>query len=359
MANPNTIPFKHYQDIHIADETVRSQFISQFTAGHYTEALNILSSNATQLGGKAFIAAAINPIIAGISVIQNLYYDSAPSGFDEDFAQMQAVINDLLNAGEWSNSQAYEKNNFVYNSNNEWYMCIADVDAGTPLTDDTHWLFLGLIGPQGTPGIEVSMKYEWDSSTQYEVNDAVTYGGNTIWVAQQANTNVTPGSDETTWVRLLSAPADLIHVGDTEPENKYNNSVWFQTDVSIDDISTTGPIPGTFKRYVEEAGAWEEMYPYLPFTQIVDRASYRPAIYTTTTTIVASGWQDNSYTCTNVTIDDNSIVQIYPVLPYNSAQVVMYGSLSMQSVVNNNFTLTTNLASENRVDIPIQIVIVQ
>ena len=92
MANPNTIPFKHYQDIHIADETIRNQFISQFTAGHYTEALNILSSNATQLDGKAFIAAAINPIIAGISVIQNLYYDSAPSGFDEDFATVNPYL---------------------------------------------------------------------------------------------------------------------------------------------------------------------------------------------------------------------------------------------------------------------------
>ena len=56
MANPNNLPYLRYQDIQIPDVQLRTQFQQFFQTGNYVEAISILSGNAAQLQGKAFIA---------------------------------------------------------------------------------------------------------------------------------------------------------------------------------------------------------------------------------------------------------------------------------------------------------------
>lgn len=357
MANPNTIPFLHYQDIHIDDQTLRTQFMAQFSQGNYAQALQLLDENENQLEGKVLRAEALNYLISGINTIQNLYYNAAPSGFDSDWEIMQAEIDDFLVAGEWSNTEDYETNNFVYDSDHKWYMCIADATSGTPLTDTTKWLFLDLTGEQGTPGINVTLKYDWDDSVNYQLNDATVYDGK-LWVALQNNTNVTPGTDNSTWIQLLSSEMEYIHVGSTEPSVKHDNSVWFQTDVDISTISDTEPVTGVFKRYIAQIGSWEEMYPFTPFTQVSDKTSYKNIIANIITTIPASGWTNNRWTYTDSRIGgSNSIVEIVPGTNYSENERRMYNSLDIEPSTG-SFVLTTNLVEASRVEITIRILII-
>ena len=52
MPNPNKLPSYHYQDIQIPDVSLRQQLQQYWSSGQYSEALSLLSTNATQLKGN-------------------------------------------------------------------------------------------------------------------------------------------------------------------------------------------------------------------------------------------------------------------------------------------------------------------
>lgn len=65
----------------------------------------------------------------------------------------------------------------------------------------------GAVGPQGAPGGIVNWLGEWDSVTNYVINDAISHNGSS-YVALANNINVEPGVDagwETSWMILAEA----------------------------------------------------------------------------------------------------------------------------------------------------------
>lgn len=65
-----------FENIHISDDTLYQQFLSYYSEGNYSDALNLLSSNA-QLVKKITSATNINLIISNIMAMEQLYSDNS------------------------------------------------------------------------------------------------------------------------------------------------------------------------------------------------------------------------------------------------------------------------------------------
>lgn len=350
MPNPNTIPYYRHQDIQMPDVALRTQFNQYIGQGAYQQAVNLLVNNQTQLEGKKYTAEIIQAIADGIVALETLYNDATTVYLNSLMAQYTGLINNFISRGAWTNSVQYTPYNFVV-YNNDVYMAIQQPPIGTVPTNEQYWLHVGLRGPKGAPGIDVTMRYDWSNSVVYQPNDLVVWN-NDIYVALQQNVGVEP-SDETNWLLFLKIIRDGIWVGPNPPVTYGGNSVWFQTEQDPRQVSGTDPMIGQLKRYIVSEGIWDEMYPDTLFTLVNGRENYHPVPYEESVTISAGDWASGSWTYTNNLILDTSFVSVLPEAGYTTQQTELYNSLSL-SVNLGGFTLTTDLTP---VDISIRVYI--
>lgn len=350
MPNPNTLEWLHYQDIQIPDVTLRQQFRQYMQTGQYAQALAILTNNAAQLKGKAYIADTINTIINGVVNLQERYNTGVTVYLTDLVTQFNTLIDNLRKKGTWQSTVQYMPYNFVLYNNNI-YMCIAKPPIGTLPTDTTYWLYLGLRGQQGDPGIDVNMTFDWNSGKPYQPNDLVVYQGN-IYCAKIANTGVLP-TDTNTWTLFLLLGEGKINVGVNPPDNPTRGMIWFQTQSDPDSATTNDPIIGTFKRYNRDTEQWDDMFPNVLFTWIVGADEYAPIKMVEDVTIQPAQWQGNTWTYSNSSITDTSSVEIWPN-NLNSAQYALYNSLTIQVSAGQIVFNTTNNPT---IDLPIIITI--
>ena len=342
MPNPNTLPSYHYQDIQISDASLQQQLQQYWTSAQYSQALSILSNNATQLQGKAFIADLINILSSGVLNLETSYYNNVPIFLSNLATQYSTLISNFISKGVWGATTQYLPFNFVI-YNNEVYMCISQPPIGTLPTDTTYWLYLGLQGERGTPGINVNMRYTWNSANTYNPNDLVVYGTN-IYVALVQNTNVTPGTDPNTWGIFITTSPGQINVGTTAPNNPVQNTIWFQTQIDPLVQTATTPLIGQFYRYNTEFSSWEEMYPNVLFRWLDLYEDYAPSVIEINLNIQPNQWQNQQFTYSYPFLTDNSFVQIYPSNGMTAAQYAMYNTLSI-SVSGTTITLSTSIAT--------------
>ena len=121
MPNNNFLSFYHYQDIQIQDTSIKQQYVNYFKNGQYTEALNLLNNNATQLEGKAFISNLLNIIFSGVFELENQYNESVPLFLSSLYTQYSLLINNFTNKKIWNDNENYIPYNFVI-YNNDIYM---------------------------------------------------------------------------------------------------------------------------------------------------------------------------------------------------------------------------------------------
>ena len=349
MPNPNTLPSYHYQDIQIPDASLQQQLQQYWATGQYSQALSLLSTNATQLQGKAFIADLINILSSGVLDLETRYNTAVPVFLSSLATQYSTLISNFISQGTWNASVQYTPFNFVvYNS--EVYMCISQPPTGTVPTDTTYWLYLGLRGEQGAPGIDVNMRYTWNSANTYNPNDLVVYGTN-IYVALVQNTGVTPGSDSNTWGIFVATTPGQINVGTAAPSKYVQNTVWFQTQVDPLTQTTNTPLVGQFYRYNTDISDWEEMYPNVLFRWLDGYENYVPSAVEVNINIQPSYWQNQQFTYSYPTLTDTSFVQIYPASGITAVQYAMYNTLSI-SVNDTTITLSTSMTTPTS-DVPI------
>ena len=177
MPNPNSLNYLHYQDIQISDTNIKQQFINYINEGQFASALNLLSNNEDQLTGKAFVANTINTIINMVSTLQQYYNTNVTLYLSNLLLKYNKLINEFKNKGTWSSDTQYNPYNFVL-YNDELYMCISTPPVGTLPSVNYYWLYLGLQGLDGSPGIDVNMTYDWNSGASYQPNDIVLYNIN-------------------------------------------------------------------------------------------------------------------------------------------------------------------------------------
>ncbi len=152
----------------------------------------------------------------------------------------------LNNRGNWDANTSYQANDAVSSGGSFW-LGLQNNTGTSPGTDNTVWQLLsakgdkgdagaaGPQGPQGLPGVAgaqgptgatgtqgpmgpsgLNNRGNWDASTSYQANDAVSYGGS-FWLGLQNNTGTSPGTDNTVW-QLLSAKGDKGATGPQGPQ---------------------------------------------------------------------------------------------------------------------------------------------
>ena len=352
MPNPNTIPYLRYQDIQLPDVNLRQQFQEYMATGQYNEAMVLLLTN-QQLQGKAYIASAINTIINGVMDLEERYYNGTTVFLSNLAAQYNLLINNLKRSGTWNNSIQYTPYNFVI-YNQEFYMCIVQPPIGTLPTDDNYWVYVGLRGNPGAPGVDLIMQYEWEAGKTYNPNDLVTHDGD-IYVALTQNTGLPPDLNPSTWLLFLKMDKGGITVGITPPDLPSNNAMWFQTQSDPSTATTTTPIIGQFKRYIAEQEIWDEMYPNTLFNLLVDADNFEPNVFITQQTIQKTDWTSNTWSYIYNNLTEQNIVDILPVNEMTEAQIELYNSLSI-SISDITITLTSSITPTTSLTIRIQII---
>lgn len=345
MPNPNTLPSYHYQDIQIPDASLQSQLQQYWSTAQYSEALSVLGNNAAQLQGKAFIADLLNILNSGVLNLESRYNTAVPLFLSDLANQYSTLISNFISQSTWNASAQYTPFNFVV-YNNEIYMCISQPPVGTEPTNTTYWLYLGLRGIPGAAGLDVNMRYTWNSANTYNINDLVVYGQN-IYVALVQNTNVVPGTDSSTWGIFISTNPGRINVGTTAPANPVQNEVWFQTSVDPLAQTTTTPLVGQFYRYDTSTSNWEEMYPNVLFRWLDGYNNYAPMILSIDLNIQPEQWENQIYTYQYPFLSSENIVYILPSQNMNSSQYALYNSLTLTINDTNIILSTTDTPSIN------------
>lgn len=341
MPNPNTIPWLHYQDIQIPDYNLQQLFMQYYKQGQYQEALSLLAGNSAQLRGKAFIASTINTIASGLLTLEN-YYNTGVTVFLSNLAtQYQQMVNNLKRAGNWNAALQYTPYNFV-RYNDEIYMCIEQPPIGTLPTDDTYWLYLNIRGIEGDPGIDVVMRYDWNGTDTYNINDLVVYN-DTWWVALQQNTNVVPGENANVWLEFVYISKTEIYVNINPPSSPFNNTAWFKPQADPSVATTTTPIIGQFYRYVEQTQAWDEMYPNVLFQMLDGSSKFVPVTLVLTVNTSQGEWGNRNWKYRNIAFSDATYVDVLPVLGMSSAQQAVYDSFYSISVNSGFIRLETTI----------------
>lgn len=352
MANPNSLfPWLKYQDIQIADTTLRMQFESYMSVGNYSQALRLLSDNQSQLQGKAWIGDSINTLVHGIVTLESLYNDNVIKFLSDLSESLQSLVDNYRNVGTWIVDNEYKELNFIA-YDNEMYMALQDVPANTPITNTNYWLYVGLRGEQGASGVNVRQQYDYSSDKTYNINDLVVYQGQ-IYVALKSNTNVLPTNNDT-WLLYERVVRATIHVSNVAPtENLVNGKIWFKT--QSDPYTHTGGIPiiGIFMMY--QNGTWEEMYPDTIFDWVEDKDQYREVGFDFQVVIQVSDWNNLSVDINNSHITTDSIVNIMPQSDMNTIQRIEYNKLKSISVTNGKITIIAN--AQITQNLPIKILI--
>lgn len=357
MPNPNTIPWIHYQDIQVPDVNVRETFQAACLRGDFNGALQLLNTHKTQLWGKAYIAETINIVCNGVLELESRFNSGVLVYLNTLVDVWQVLIDSLRKRGNWISTMEYKQNNFVV-YNEDVYLALKDVPAGTNINNTNYWLRLGLRGEVGASGLNVTLKYAWDEFANYNVNDLVVYGNN-IYVCLKQNQGIVPNTDETTWALFILVEIGQIHVGTVPPLSYVEDTIWFHTTTDPVTQNGTTPVIGQFKRYrkddtkpTENVYYWDEMYPETFFTLIRDKDYFRPPQVVVNIDITPTGWANLTWTYQNPNILENSIVHILPRMTFGSKEYGYYSQLTIE-VTTGQFKLISTKQIDSTISIQI------
>lgn len=212
-----------YQDIQISDNALLSQFVQYWLNGNYSSAFAIIGNN-PQLDSKAFLATAINLIGQAIVTVESYYSTNVTDYFVLKLTEFNTAVDNFRQKTTWDSSTNYLVGNFVdYNS--DIYLCVMNNTNILP-TNTTYWVYLGLRGDT-VNSLNMTLKYNWNSSSLYNKNDVVTYN-NIMYYALQSNQNQNPSTATAYWGVLLNIPKAKIIVSQAQPIDLYDGLIWWQ-----------------------------------------------------------------------------------------------------------------------------------
>ena len=216
-----------FEDIHLSDAQLYTLFRQYYKNGAYQEALNVLAQN-PQLDLKAITADNLNELSERVYGMENVYYVEVEQYLTNLLQSMQTDVNNLSNQNQYSTTQQYYENNFVY-YNDEVYFCIKEPPIGTDPTNTTYWLYLGLFGRNGKFGLSnLTFAGLWNTNTVYTTNQVV-YIGYTFYWALQDNQGQDPTTESSEyWGVLFTVQPQQIVTDTNQPENQNPNDFWFQ-----------------------------------------------------------------------------------------------------------------------------------
>lgn len=190
-----------WQDIAISDSNLKAEFITRFFNGDYISAFRIIEDN-PQLNTKVFLANVMNEISNLLSLLQNNFQSNVIDYLANELDGFNNLINEFNLKGSWDSETTYEIYNFVIYNNIDYLYINPTPSSGNLPTNTNYWLEINIRGKTGEPGLGVNLKYDWDSTIEYQPLDVVYYS-NALWVATATNVNKRPDENSgTTWQTL-------------------------------------------------------------------------------------------------------------------------------------------------------------
>lgn len=228
---PNSLDqFTTFLNIVSSDGPLIGQYQSAMQNGDTTLANQILTQipQATQ---KIITAVDLNTLSQAMLAIERFYLNDIEPYIDDLHQSWLNTIQQFSYKGVWQSGTSYVTNNLVsytISGLNFVYIALSNVPIGISPTNQTYWRLLTIQGQQGASGEGLSYRQEWNSSTQYATNDAVTYNG-ALWMALQASQNRPPDINPQYWQLVMNLKTVTYPIQDTVPTNLQVDGLWFNT----------------------------------------------------------------------------------------------------------------------------------
>ena len=222
--------FMTFLNIVASDGPLIAQYQAAMEAGNQTLANQILAQipSASQ---KIIKATDLNKLTQAMLALERFYQTDIQPYVENKQESWLSAINQFSYQGVWSSGTSYEVNNFVsytVSGLTLLYIATATPPVGTLPTNQQYWRLLTIQGQQGQSGVGLSYRQEWNVSTQYATNDAVTYDG-ALWMALQASQNRLPDANPQYWQLVMSRETATYPIQDTVPSNLQVDGLWFNT----------------------------------------------------------------------------------------------------------------------------------
>lgn len=228
---PNSLDqFMTFLNIVATDGPLISQYQAAMEAGNTTQANQILSQipSATQ---KIITANSLNSLSQAMLAIERFYLTDIEPYITNLQQSWTNTIQQFSYKGTWESGTSYVTNNLVsytVSGLNLIYIATSTPPVGTAPSNTQYWRVLTIQGQQGASGTGLSYRQEWNNSTAYNVNDAVTYDG-AIYMAIQTNQNREPSLNDQYWTLIMSLQNVSYPIQDTVPTNLQVEGLWFNT----------------------------------------------------------------------------------------------------------------------------------
>lgn len=228
---PNSLDqFTTFLNIVSSDGPLIGQYQSAMQNGDTVLANQILTQipQATQ---KIITAVDLNTLSQAMLAIERFYLSDIEPYIDDLQQSWLNTIQQFSYKGVWQSGTSYVTNNLVsytISGLNFVYIALSNVPMGISPTNQTYWRLLTIQGQQGASGEGLSYRQEWNSSTQYATNDAVTYDG-ALWMALQASQNRLPDTNPQYWQLVMNLKTVTYPIQDTVPTNLQVDGLWFNT----------------------------------------------------------------------------------------------------------------------------------
>ena len=226
----NKDTFTTWLDITASDGPLILQYQNALQAGNITLANQILSQ--IPIGTQKLIKAVDLNKYSQVILALERFYDSDIKPYIESKQQSwTATVNQFNYRGVWSSGTTYQVNNMVsYTSSGITlvYIATSTPPTGTVPTNTSYWRQMTIQGAQGVSGQGLSYRQEWNVSTQYQTNDAVTYNG-VLWASLQNNQSIQPGTNGSIWKSIITFETASYPIQDTEPQGLVEGDLWFNT----------------------------------------------------------------------------------------------------------------------------------
>ena len=222
--------FVNYLNITATDGPLIKQYIEAMNAGNQILANQILAQ-IPAASQKLIKATDLNKLTQGILAVERFYNDNIQGYIQQAQEEWNNIINSFSYQGTWSSVQSYVQNNIVEYTSAGYtmlYLAISDVPIGTFPTSTRYWRVLTIKGEQGASGVGLAYRGEWNTTTSYNANEAVTYGG-AIWMSIQSSTNIEPGTNEEYWKVIIQANVATYPIQSTVPSSQETGELWFNT----------------------------------------------------------------------------------------------------------------------------------
>lgn len=222
--------FKTFLDVTASDGPYIQQYIQALQQNDLQTAQTVLAK-IPAASQKLVQAMDLNQLIQAMMAVERFYSTDIYPYIKTQQQNWQAIVNQFSYISAWAPNTTYDINNMVsYSSggSNLIYIAIDDVPVNVQPTNTQYWRQMTIQGESGGTGPGLSYLQDWNSSTQYVQNNAVTYDG-AIWMALQANTGTQPGTSSSTWQQIISFTNGMYPVQVTQPSGLGNGQLWFNT----------------------------------------------------------------------------------------------------------------------------------